>query len=168
MPVRQPDPLEAPTWELREDAEVPPAPSNDDDVEAAARVDGGSAAPVAHAAIGGPLALGAVTVDRRRDGAVIRLPVGGPPLRVAHYALEHPGRFVVDVYGPSAESGKVETLPVIDPLVRRVRVARHSGRIRIVLDLVTDTPPAYALEEHGGTIAITLGAARNAATKAHA
>ena len=38
-------------------------------------------------------------------------------------------------------------MKVIDPLVRRVRVANHNGRMRMVLDLTTTDPPAYDLDE---------------------
>jgi hypothetical protein len=60
----------------------------------------------------------------------------------------------------------VQSIDVTDSLLRRVRVARHRGRMRIVLDLRTNQAPAYVLEQRDGTIALKLGAAR--ATKAGA
>jgi hypothetical protein len=62
--------------------------------------------------------------------------------------------------------GQVESVPVIDPLVRRVRVAHHHDRMRLVLDLKTAQPPAYVLEHRDGTITLELGTART--TKASA
>jgi general secretion pathway protein D len=173
-PRRVPDPLDMQSWQLREDREVPPA--GDDGARGASELptyDRGAAAPAAGAVearpgAAGTLALADVHVDRRQDGAVIRLDVGAAPVRFEHYALENPGRYVIDVYGASIAAAKVDSLPVIDALVRRVRVARHNGRMRIVLDLVTDKPPAYAVEQQGGTILIKLGAARSAATQPHA
>jgi hypothetical protein len=83
-----------------------------------------------------------------------------------HYTLSQPGRIVIDVFGDSQKRAKVEFLKVIDPLVRRARVAHHDGRMRIVLDLTTVVPPAYALDTRGGTLTLTLGAARPEAAAA--
>ena len=57
-------------------------------------------------------------------------------------------------------------MKVLDPLVRRVRVAHHDGRMRLVIDLTTDGPPAYELDSRGGTLAISLGSARPEASQA--
>ena len=173
-PRRVPDPLDMPSWQLREDREVPTpdaAPRSSTQLPTYNRSDGtapSAAAVDARPGGAGQLALGDVHVDRRKDGAVVRLDVGTEPVRFEHFALENPGRYVIDVYGASVAAAQVESLPVIDPLVKRVRVARHNGRMRIVVDLVTDKPPAYAVEQQGGTILITLGAARSAATQPHA
>ena len=154
-PRRHPDPLDMPSFELPEERELPPTAPGASEVP-----------PPDAAAGGGPLALAAVTVDRRNDGAVIVLNVGGVPTKVTHYALSHPGRFVIDVYGDSAESVKVEFMKVLDPLVRRVRVAHHRGRMRLVVDLTVDDAPAYALETHGASLVMTLGSARPEAAPA--
>jgi general secretion pathway protein D len=147
-PSRVPDPLDSPTFELRDDA------------AAAAEVD--TVEPDGAAALT-ELTVANVTVERTAGGASIRIPIGTPPMRVAHFALERPGRFVIDVYGRSSPAADVEAIEVTDPLVRRVRVARHRGRMRIVVDLKIDTPPAYVVEEDGGSIVVRLGAARRAA-----
>jgi hypothetical protein len=154
-PKRRPDPLDMPSFELPEERELPVGePGNATDP-----------LPLP-GTVGGPLALGAVNIDRRDDGAAIRLAVGGTPAKVTHYALAAPGRIVIDVFGDSTKKAKVEFMKVIDPLVRRVRVANHDGRMRIVLDLTMDSPPAYALESHGGTLTLLLGAARPDASTA--
>jgi hypothetical protein len=57
-------------------------------------------------------------------------------------------------------------MKVIDPLVRRVRVAHHEGRMRLVLDLTTADTPAYALDSRGGTLTLSLGSARPETTSA--
>jgi general secretion pathway protein D len=147
-PHRAPDPLDMPSFEPQGDGGAT------DDVQPAS-------APGASGAAGmPPLTLASVNVDRQRDGTVIVLDVGGSPIRVAHFALENPGRYVVDVYGSSAAQPTIDTVPVIDPLVRRVRVSHHGGRMRLVVDLATDHPPAYVLDQRGATIALKLGAAR--------
>ncbi len=112
------------------------------------------------------LSLSGVHVDRRSNGAVLNLAISGTPTRVEHYALGDPGRYVIDVYGLSMETDQVESTELTDALLRRVRVARHRGRMRMVLDLRTAQPPAYVLEQRDGTIALRLGAAR--ATKKQA
>jgi len=152
-PRRYPDPLDKPSFELPEDRDLP-APE-DAAPDAGDTPDG----------TGHSLALGAVHVDRRNDGAVIRLDLGAAPTRIGHYALSDPGRYVLDAFGASQETRRVDVVPVIDPLVRRVRVANHRGRMRVVVDLATSTPPAYALEHQNGTIALTLGTARGPVSK---
>ncbi len=159
-PRRHPDPLDMPSFDLPEERELPPTAPGASEVPPPDATGGG---------VGGPLALAAVTVDRRNDGAAIVLNVGGVPSKVTHYALSRPGRFVIDVYGDSGEAAKVEFMKVLDPLVRRVRVAHHRGRMRLVVDLTVDDAPAYALETHGATLVLTLGSARpDAAPAEHA
>ncbi len=146
-PRRHPDPLDMPSFNLPEERDVPAG--------------AGAAVPTpATRAGGGPLAVTAVSVDRRADGAAIHVALGGTPAKVTHYVLSQPGRIVIDVFGDSRQQAKVEFLKVIDPLVRRVRVAHHDGRMRLVIDLTTDVPPAYDLAEQGGTLTLLLGSAR--------
>ena len=158
-PRRVPDPLDRPSFELHDGA------SNDILEPATDRVSDTTrdrAAAAHDAAPGGPpLALTDVHVDRQGQGAVVRLVIGGTATRVAHYALTDPGRYVIDVYGTSEHQEQVESVPVIDPLLRRVRVAHHRGRMRMVLDLTTAQPPAYVLEQRDGTISLELGTARS-------
>ena len=153
-PRRRPDPLDMPSFNLPEEREVPAE-------------DGGEPVAVSPGAVpGGPLEVSSVSVDRRADGAAIVLVVGGMPTKVAHYTLTQPGRIVIDVFGDSRKKAKVEFMKVMDPLVRRVRVAHHDGRMRLVIDLTTDVPPAYDLTGQGGTLTLSLGAARPEAAAA--
>ncbi len=164
-PRRVPDPLDKPSFELRGGAGGTPAPEPEP-------ADEGADAGTAPAADAGPaftqLTLGDVHVDRGEQGAVIRLAIGGAPTRVEHFALTDPGRYVIDVYGTSPQREQIENITVIDPLVRRVRIAHHRGRMRLVLDLTTGQPPAYVLEQRDGTIVLELGAARTRKASAHA
>lgn len=153
-PRRQPDPLDMPSFALPEERDLPVGQPGD------------VADPLPGAALPGPLEVSSITIDRRADGATIALAVGGQPTKVAHYALTHPGRIVIDVFGDSRKRAKVEFMKVTDPLVRRVRVAHHDGRMRLVLDLNTDDPPGYELDSRGGTLTLLLGAARPEATPA--
>jgi hypothetical protein len=148
VPRRRPDPLDMPTFNLPEERELP------------AGQPGASIVPGAGATLPGPLELTAVTVDRRKDGAALVLALAGNPTEITHYAIAEPGRIVVDVYGDSAKRAKVEIMKVNDPLVRKVRVAHHAGRMRLVIDLATDEVPAYDLASRGGTVTVSLGAAR--------
>lgn len=177
-PRRIPDPLDRPSFDLQDG--VPPVDDDRAPAPAAAPPPPRAATAPAHVASapadvppsapasadGAPgaefqqLTLTDVQIDRRSNGAVIRLAVHGVPTRTEHFALTDPGRYVVDVFGTSARTDHVTTLDVTDPLVRRVRVAQHRGRIRIVVDLKTAQPPAYVVEQRDGTIALELGAAR--------
>jgi general secretion pathway protein D len=172
-PRRIPDPLDKPSFELQDGATpdiLEPGPAR-----GAAEVTRSDAAPAdrdqrpADAAAADhlrELALADVRIDRGADGAVIRIALVGTPTKVEHYALTDPGRYVIDLYGTSAQRPQVESVAVVDPLVRRVRVAHHRGRMRLVLDLKTAQPPAYVVEQRSGSIALELGAART--TKASA
>jgi len=170
-PRHVPDPLDKPSFELQDDLGAEP-PDVDGGMPPGADVPPDAAAPAVASAppaaasaaapdgAGATLGLIDVGVDRRNNGALIRLAIAGAPTRVAHYALTDPGRYVIDVYGPSDEVDEVQSIDVRDSLLRRVRVAHHRGRMRMVLDLRTDQPPAYVLERGSGTIALELGAAR--------
>jgi general secretion pathway protein D len=153
-PRRNPDPLDMPSFNLPEEREIPPGRP------------GASVVPDGGASLSGPLELSAVTVDRRKDGAAIVLALSGAPTEITHYTLAEPGRIVIDVYGETQKRAKVEFLKVSDPLVRRVRVAHHKGRMRVVIDFATDDVPAYDLASHGGTVTLSLGAARPEAATA--
>lgn len=153
-PSRRPDPLDMPSFALPEERDLPVGQP------------GSLAEPLPGAALPAPLDVSAITIDRRADGATIALAVGGQPTKVAHYTLTHPGRIVIDVFGDSQKRAKVEFMKVADPLVRRVRVAHHDGRMRLVIDLTTDDPPGYELDSRGGTLTLSLGAARPEATHA--
>lgn len=153
-PRRRPDPLDMPSFNLPEERE---APASEPDAPLP---------PGAAAMPSGSLELSSVSVDRRADGAAIVLILGGVPTKVDHYTLTHPGRIVIDAYGDSRKKAKVEFMKVMDPLVRRVRVAHHDGRMRLVIDCNTDVPPAYELSNRGGTLTLSLGAARSEAASA--
>ncbi len=156
IPRRRPDPLDMPSFNLPEERDLP------------AGEDGASTVPIPAPGSDGssPLGLASIDIDRRADGAVIRLDVGGTPTKVTNYTMANPGRIVIDVFGNSTKKARVDQMKVIDPLVRRVRVANHNGRMRLVLDLTTADPPAYDLEGQGGTLTLLLGSARPEATAA--
>ncbi len=98
-----------------------------------------------------------VAATERSSGS----PSAGTPARVAHYALSDPGRYVLDVYGAERRGRRgAEPRRRRSGCVRRVRVARHDGRMRLVLDLGTARPPAYVLERRDGTIALEVGTVR--------
>ena len=137
-----------PSFALPEEREVPVGES------------GVSEVPVPGTGTPGSLEVAAVTIDRRNDGASIMLALDGSPTKVTYYTLTNPGRIVIDVFGDSRRKAKVDFMKVVDPLVRRVRVAHHDGRMRLVLDFATDAPPAYTLGTHDGTLLLSFGMAR--------
>ena len=140
-PERPLDPLERPSFEVQHRPEIAASPST-------IRTDDADESDV--------VALRSVRVDRGPGPPTIELDVGLPPVRVTHFALENPARLVLDVYGRSHPDPNVDVVPVDDPLVQRLRVARHSGRVRIVLDLHTGTPPRYRLETRGATLHLVI------------
>jgi hypothetical protein len=137
-PPRLPDPLDKPSFEL----------------------DGDRSAPGDVAGAPAMIGLADVSVDRGDDGATIGLRINGRPRRFTHQALTHPGRYVIDVFGPTDGAAPPDMIPIVDPLVRGVRVERAEERMRLTVELAMERPPAYALAQHGDTITITLGAAR--------
>jgi general secretion pathway protein D len=160
-PKRRPDPLDAPSFELPEEEPAAGAAA-----EAASRDQPPPepAPAAARAAETAVLTLGDIHVARTGGTTTIDLGVGPIPVRVAHFALAHPARYVIDVYGRSLPQAAVDFVPVSDRLVRRVRVARHSGRMRLVLDLTAAEPPPYELATHGATITLRLGSSQPAET----
>jgi hypothetical protein len=142
-PKRWPDPLEKPSFELQE---APPASTAPGETNGGAMLD-----------------FTGVRVSRQGGHQTVELGVGGVPIEVSHFALSKPGRLVVDVYGRSLPDPEVRFVPVDDPIIQRVRVARHSGRMRVVVDFASESPPTYEVTTRGATITLTLGAASAAA-----
>jgi len=166
-PRHYPDPLDKPSFELQDDLNGAPPdidgrtpPGADAPHTTNGQAVASAPPPEPPGAPDGHLDLTDVSVDRRNNGALVHLALTGTPDRISHYALSDPGRYVIDVYGPSDEVDQVENIDVADSLLRRVRVAHHRGRMRMVLDLKTDHPPAYVLDHGDGTISLELGAAR--------
>jgi len=148
-PDRPLDPLERPSFELQHDPAI-----------VAPRGTSPTVTPAHDAGDADVIALRSVRVDRGPGSPTIELQVGLTPVRVTHFALESPARLVLDVYGRSRPDPNVEVVPVDDPLVRRLRVAHHSGRMRIVVDLHAGTPPRYRLETRGATLRLVVAGAQ--------
>lgn len=80
-----------------------------------------------------------------------------PPGEVEYFPLRSPARLVIDVRGPVEVLPRVETYPAADPLISRVRVGYHAGKMRLVLDLKAEKIPSFSVDSTGGLIKALLG-----------
>lgn len=77
--------------------------------------------------------------DEGQTGVFLKL--SRVPDKVEHFALANPNRVVVDLFGPvSPKAADFERNAVNDPMVSKVRVGKHDGRLRVALDLKGAVP----------------------------
>jgi type IV pilus secretin PilQ/predicted competence protein len=94
--------------------------------------------------------------DNGQQGLFVKLT--GPPAAVAHYTLAQPTRLVIDIAG-AARGGETsaQKYPIKNPLITEVRVARHEGKIRVTLQLRSDTVPTYTVNDLTDTVVAFVG-----------
>jgi hypothetical protein len=97
-----------------------------------------------------------IIIDRERtpQQTILLLKIIVPQdAKVEAFALENPGRIVVDFHGVSLKSSE-NLVPPKNSVIKMIRLGAHADKLRIVLDLSTETPPHY--EWRGGTRQATL------------
>jgi hypothetical protein len=95
---------------------------------------------------------------REAGGTRIELRSDGALPRTDAFRLEAPGRIVLDLPGVVNASGR-DRLDVGAADVVRVRIGRHPGFLRVVLDLSPRASGAHRVERGARGVAIALGAA---------
>ena len=73
-----------------------------------------------------------VSADQQAGGTVVRIVADGAIQNPQHFPLADPERLVVDM--PGLQSGAKAAVEVGSEQVKRVRVAAHEGKIRVVID----------------------------------
>ncbi len=105
----------------------------------------------------GPLQLHEVRVitDSGQRHVVFRF--SRPPEDINYFPLRDPSRIVIDI------KGLVESLPQVaiykadDPLIEAVRVGSYEGRMRLVVDIVSEELPEFSVQSGNVVLMATLG-----------
>jgi type IV pilus assembly protein PilQ len=101
--------------------------------EAAAAAAPAAPAPAADLANAAPAhRINSVSADKQAGGTVVRLVADGAIQNPQHFPLSDPERLVIDL--PGLSSGAKPSIEVGSEQVKRVRVAAHEGKIRVVID----------------------------------
>jgi type IV pilus assembly protein PilQ len=101
-----------------------------------------------------------VEAREANGGTVVNLLTDGAVERYEVEEVESPARLVVDLYGVRGPKGMRKDLAA--PAVRRVRVARHDDKTRIVLDGRDGALPRYDVAQTGDGLSIVFHAAGEA------
>lgn len=67
------------------------------------------------------------------------------PTSVVTSSQSDPPRIIVDIQGPTGTESPEELFPASDTMVTHVGVARHTGWLRVTLDLQGDELPEYGV-----------------------
>lgn len=99
-----------------------------------------------------------LSVERKKDGSntVIKIAADGLMGNFNSFVLDGPARMVVDIWGIENAVGK-DIVKVDDGYIKDVRIGRHSGKIRLVLDAAVAKFPSYRVERDADSIIVTVG-----------
>jgi len=102
--------------------------------------------------------LARIEVARADSAATISLVADGPIVRYSAFGLQEPPRFVVDLEDLEVSDTEVQSaLEVAAGDLKRVRVGRYHGTVRIVLDLARDTLRLPRVIERDTGLEIAVG-----------
>lgn len=98
---------------------------------------------------------GALRIDGGADRATLTLPTDGPVGEQQAFWLSNPPRLVVDV--PGRQSGlDRKVFELHHPLVSRVRVGQHPGKVRFVIETTKEVAPKFTARHQGNSVRIEL------------
>jgi type IV pilus assembly protein PilQ len=151
--------LEEPT---RAEADAPPVPPPGDEEpvaveeETTVSVAGAPPAPSAPAA-GEGLEIREIKVidDNGQQGVFAKL--SRAPQDVSHFTLAGPNRLVIEVDGGVAGATTAAQYPVDNPVIERLGVGSHNGKIRLTVTLRGKTLPPYTVDALNDTLVAFLG-----------
>lgn len=86
-----------------------------------------------------------IIVDRERtdSGTILLLKIMVPEeAKVESFTLSNPARIVVDFVGVSVKTSE-NLVPPKNGVIKLIRLGAHADKLRIVMDLATETPPQY-------------------------
>jgi type IV pilus assembly protein PilQ len=85
----------------------------------------------------------------------LELPTDGPVRQHVAFWLSKPRRLVVDV--PGRRSRLARRLMKVDhPLVKRIRVGRHSKKVRFVIETVDAVEPDATVTHRDQSVVVTI------------
>ena len=79
-----------------------------------------------------------------------------PPDSIRSFSLSSPSRLVIDVHGP-VQNVPSRIYQAEDTLLTQVRIGSHPQRLRLVLDLNSQTVPVYAVDHRAAEVLARLG-----------
>jgi type IV pilus assembly protein PilQ len=97
--------------------------------------------------------LSAVSVRAAGDTAVVRIATDGQVAKFGLVELKNPGRLALDLHGVTGRAASSSGAG----LVKGVRVAKHDGGVRVVVDAAGDTMPKYEIRRTGNGLEIQVG-----------
>jgi hypothetical protein len=99
------------------------------------------------------------TVDGHR---AVLLRLSRLPTLLRYSDSRRPVGITIQAWGPVGDADLPErSLPAEDEQITGVRVSRHDGALRVVLDLNGDEPPAYSVHQMADWIMIRFAAAQS-------
>jgi type IV pilus assembly protein PilQ len=81
-----------------------------------------------------------------------------------HFPVTQPSRIVLDIFGDGSPATEVETFPITTALVGAMRLSYGEGYLRLTIETMPSSVPAYVVTPEGGALKIVVGAADSKAT----
>jgi type IV pilus secretin PilQ/predicted competence protein len=85
------------------------------------------------------------------------------PQSVSHVLLDNPNRLLIEMTGPMGQNIVAERYAVDNPLISQVQVGSDEGKIRLTLQLKSDTVPTYTVDTLNDSVVAFLGEPRGTA-----
>jgi hypothetical protein len=83
------------------------------------------------------------------------------PDRVSSRSESDPARIIVDAEGPAVgDDLPLQSYPGADLLVDEVRMSRTGGRLQLIVELSTSSPPPYSVHQMADWIMVRLSPSR--------
>jgi type IV pilus assembly protein PilQ len=95
---------------------------------------------------------------------IVDIKLSTPISQYRHFPITQPPRIVLDIFGDGRPAAEVETFHVTTNLVGAMRVSYGEGYLRLNIDTMLSSVPAYIVTPEGGGLRIVVGAADPKAT----
>ncbi len=102
------------------------------------------------------LRLQEIRLTTEGETRLVRFQFSQSPDSIRSFALSSPPRLVIDVHGP-VQNVPSQSYQANDPLLAQVRTGSHPQRLRLVLDLNSQTVPEHTVEHQATTVLARLG-----------
>jgi general secretion pathway protein D len=97
-----------------------------------------------------------ISFDRSQNNTVIVKVQTDGKLDYSTFILEKPKRLVVDFWNIRRRFSS-RSIPVDSPIIKKIRLGDYPEKVRVVLDITTETLPHYTIEPVGDQLRIALG-----------
>ena len=103
-----------------------------------------------------PLHLQEIRLTAEGETRLVLFQFSQPPDSIRSFSLSSPSRIVIDVHG-SVQDEPSRIYRAEDTLLTQVRTGSHPQRLRLVLDLNSQTAPLHSVEHQATTVLAVLG-----------